>query len=57
MALQKRFQLLARELSAAFGIQADPIPWVTSDRIYRAEFVISDERPKAVQVRDRRGPG
>jgi len=44
--IQKRYQLLGKELRAAFGIREAPIAWHSGDRCYRAAFVISDERPE-----------
>jgi hypothetical protein len=51
--VQKQCGLLRDALKAAFGIEADPIPWDPRERVYRARFVISDERPKAERERDR----
>jgi hypothetical protein len=51
--VQKQCQQLRDALKAAFGIEADPIPWDARERVYRARFVISDERPKAERERDR----
>jgi hypothetical protein len=47
--IRKRFQLLGAELAKTFGIQPSPIRWDKDDRCYRAEFVISDERPQRVR--------
>lgn len=48
-AIRKRAQLLGDALSDAFGMSASPIQWDNKEHCYRAEFVISDERP--LQVR------
>jgi hypothetical protein len=47
--LQKRFQLLGALLADAFRISPSPIQWIKEEGCYRAEFVVSDERP--LQVR------
>jgi hypothetical protein len=41
--IKKQKQMLADKLRSAFGIRADPIPWVPEAREYRARFVVRGE--------------